>query len=350
MPSAPPLNQPQITTIRHAGEADVRDVKDVANRFQKHVADVLNPVLKVGTTMIHGAPIPAPTPANAGQQPQYNGDTKQFDYVTPATGGVAVPNGVYGDATNVPQITVLNNTITGITNVPISFPSGYTEVYRLDLTAQASQDFKAGGDGNYTIDGKTWTLGNTAGCTQAQIVLGTGLILEAAASSPVAYVTLIVLQSLIEMFRRDVIVYVHSVSSGLSNVGCYEVIELGNTGDTWRVSSGHYRSGGGPVWLSTGGTNSTGSLGTGGPTTTNNLTDEVIVLRPFAPLTTGTFSGAAPTLGAMPAWNTLTKRGVVQIAQNVNADDPGASDMVLILQAGNTPTKMIVKLITIEMR
>jgi hypothetical protein len=37
--------------------------------------------------------------------------------------------------------------------------------YDVDFTTQAVQNFKAGGDGNYTIDGKTWTVANTANAT-----------------------------------------------------------------------------------------------------------------------------------------------------------------------------------------
>ena len=42
-------------------------------------------------------------------------------------------------------------------------------VYEVDFTALAPQDFAAGGDGNYTIDGKTWMLWHTAGMPTYEI-------------------------------------------------------------------------------------------------------------------------------------------------------------------------------------
>jgi hypothetical protein len=57
----------------------------------------------------------------------------------------------------------------------------------LDWAAQATQDFKGGGDGNYTIAGKTWTVARTVDADTFGIVNGVGLRYNAAANAGNAY-------------------------------------------------------------------------------------------------------------------------------------------------------------------
>lgn len=53
-------------------------------------------------------------------------------------------------------------------------------IYDVDYRTLASQDFVAGGDGNYTIAGAIWAVANTATANTFGLVLGTGLRFNAA--------------------------------------------------------------------------------------------------------------------------------------------------------------------------
>ncbi len=48
-------------------------------------------------------------------------------------------------------------------------------IYKVDFTAQTTQSFKP--DGNYTIDGKTWTTENSTNASVLGITNGTGLVM-----------------------------------------------------------------------------------------------------------------------------------------------------------------------------
>ena len=48
-------------------------------------------------------------------------------------------------------------------------PPQWQTVYEVDFTTQAAQDFKAGGDGAYTIASKSWTIANTANASTLAI-------------------------------------------------------------------------------------------------------------------------------------------------------------------------------------
>lgn len=50
-------------------------------------------------------------------------------------------------------------------------------IYAVDFTAQGTQNLKTGGDGNKTIDGKTWALENSASATSIDLTNGTGIVI-----------------------------------------------------------------------------------------------------------------------------------------------------------------------------
>jgi len=59
---------------------------------------------------------------------------------------------------------------------PASVSSGLWEtIYDVDFTTESVQDFAAGGDGDYTIGGITWSISGTAGMSVCEIVDGVGL-------------------------------------------------------------------------------------------------------------------------------------------------------------------------------
>jgi hypothetical protein len=79
---------------------------DVLDRWQDHIVNVLNPVLKLGTTLIQGLPVPAPTVTNDGQVLQYN-DASASWVLAAVTG----PGGVVPDA---------STTVKGITRLSVA--------------------------------------------------------------------------------------------------------------------------------------------------------------------------------------------------------------------------------------
>lgn len=66
----------------------------------------------------------------------------------------------------------------------MSYPGAmlWRTAYEVDFTAQTTQDLKGGGDGNKTIDGKTWLLGNSANCTSIDVTNGVGIVFVASAT------------------------------------------------------------------------------------------------------------------------------------------------------------------------
>ncbi len=51
--------------------------------------------------------------------------------------------------------------------------------YHLDFRTQSSEDFASGGDGDYTIDGRTWAATNTGAVdTRFELENGTGIVIE----------------------------------------------------------------------------------------------------------------------------------------------------------------------------
>lgn len=56
--------------------------------------------------------------------------------------------------------------------------SPWREEYSLDFRAQTTEDYKASGDGDYTIDGVTWSVTNSANSATFGLVQGTGLEIE----------------------------------------------------------------------------------------------------------------------------------------------------------------------------
>lgn len=51
--------------------------------------------------------------------------------------------------------------------------------YNVDFTTLSNLNIKTGGNGNKTIDGKTWLWGNDANCASADVVNGTGIVIVA---------------------------------------------------------------------------------------------------------------------------------------------------------------------------
>jgi hypothetical protein len=67
-----PTRVPQLTKIVTG--------QDFLDRVQDALLGVLNPVLRVGATMIQGKPVPAPTAANDGQFLAYDSASNSFAY------------------------------------------------------------------------------------------------------------------------------------------------------------------------------------------------------------------------------------------------------------------------------
>jgi hypothetical protein len=55
---------------------------------------------------------------------------------------------------------------------------GWTTLYDVDFTSLGTQDLTSGGDGNKTIDGKTWRADNTGSAAIMDILNGTGLRIQ----------------------------------------------------------------------------------------------------------------------------------------------------------------------------
>jgi hypothetical protein len=61
------------------------------------------------------------------------------------------------------------------------YPSaGWSTLYDVDFTSLANQDLTSGGDGNKTIDGKTWRADNTGNAAVMDILNGTGMRIQLA--------------------------------------------------------------------------------------------------------------------------------------------------------------------------
>jgi hypothetical protein len=52
----------------------------------------------------------------------------------------------------------------------------FADEYEVDFTGLGTQDLTSGGDGSKTIDGKTWTLANSANATSMDVTNGTGIV------------------------------------------------------------------------------------------------------------------------------------------------------------------------------
>lgn len=268
-----------------------------------------------------------------------------------AVGGGAI--GPLGSSTRVPVVTRdATGRVTALTDVAISFPAtgGFTVAYDLDFTVQAPQDFKAGGDGTYTIDTKAWVAGDVASSTQAQITAGVGLVLEAGASNPSLRSSILTLAATAQPWLGDFMIEVHRVAAGISGANKQEIVGLASAGNVWSVYTGLFDPGSGTVWLSSGFTSSTGGLGASGPTTSSNLNHETIAIRPVTPFSVGTFSGPAPSGGNFPDWNTLHKRGFVQQAQTSFANDPEPSDITAFFAAITSGAKTTIKRLRVLVR
>jgi len=61
--------------------------------------------------------------------------------------------------------------------VTITRERNWQQAYLCDFTGQATQNLRTGGNGSKTIDGKTWTWGNDANSTSADVTNGTGIVL-----------------------------------------------------------------------------------------------------------------------------------------------------------------------------
>ena len=95
----------------------------------------------------------------------------------------------------------------------VPYTSAFTTAYSVDFTALASQNLLTGGNGNKTIDGKTWVLANSAGLQTAYLQDGShaGLYLKTAAntnnantdlSAGVLYVPLSTLASVLAQYQQ----------------------------------------------------------------------------------------------------------------------------------------------------
>jgi len=60
---------------------------------------------------------------------------------------------------------------------------GWTTLYDVDFTSLANQDLTSGGDGNKTIDGKTWRADNTGNASIMDLLNGTGLRIQLGSAS-----------------------------------------------------------------------------------------------------------------------------------------------------------------------
>lgn len=69
--------------------------------------------------------------------------------------------------------------------IPTTFPSGGTVLVDIDCTADATVDWNAGGDGNYSLGGFTWAILNTGVADTLGPVNGTGLRFNSSASATV---------------------------------------------------------------------------------------------------------------------------------------------------------------------
>jgi len=194
---------------------------------------------------------------------------------------------------------------------------GLTTLYEVDFTTQTTQDFKAGGDGNYTIDGKNWKVtGTGASAGTFKILNGTGIVL---APNAVGAASLGMRASLYAMsstcaptlaftevwYRATVANLTTNLQSGNCGLTNYSgtstdwlcrMLQLYDGSQAW-VADYYYNG----VQLAAGSR----------PRSTNSLTDDVIVLRVIDSATVEVFTGVYSS--GWPARAALHRRGVLQL-------------------------------------
>jgi len=194
---------------------------------------------------------------------------------------------------------------------------GLTTLYEVDFTTQTTQDFKAGGDGNYTIDGKNWKVtGTGASAGTFKILNGTGIVL---APNAVGAEALGMRASLYAMsstcaptlaftevwYRATVANLTTNLQSGNCGLTNYSgtstdwlcrMLQLYDGSQAW-VADYYYNG----VQLAAGSR----------PRSTNSLTDDVIVLRVIDSATVEVFTGVYSS--GWPARAALHRRGVLQL-------------------------------------
>lgn len=242
----------------------------------------------------------------------------------------------------------------------LSGSTGWSTAYEVDLTTQTTQDFKAGGDGAYTIDGKTWTVANSAQSSVFKLTNGTGLVITtntAGTAKPSLFGLLSSLAASINVFRDEVIVWAWVTPSGVTTNSSIIGVGLGvgPNANAWKLVQGLEFNSGSAAWLVTA-ESAEGLTGTFGPHTTTNLSDETHALRLLDPLTGAAYSGAAWST-TWPAWDSLHRRGTVSvptITNNGSAVDPDPSAVGALFYVTNTagsgPPSVTIKRLRIDVR
>jgi hypothetical protein len=185
-------------------------------------------------------------------------------------------------------------------------------LYEVDFTTQTTQNFQSGGDGNYTIDGKTWKVSGTgAAATTFGITNGTGIVIKPSASGAAAQEmrsAFTAMSSSAAPYLRNLEVWYRATFATLTaneqspNVG---MTAATGTITNWLVRHGYrYVTGvATPGWISDYYYGGVQLAAAARPRTTTNTGDDVVVIRLLnsysVEILTGVWSSGWPSPSAL---------------------------------------------------
>ena len=180
--------------------------------------------------------------------------------------------------------------------------AGFTTVYSVDFSAQSSQDFRAGGDGSYTIDGKVWTVTNTSSATQFDIQNGTGLNIV---SGGYLTIKLSTLYSSLKMYEDDILVWTYATVASVPTAARWYIVGVINypTANALFAGIGHRNEGGTQCMANYVNTSGGTLIAPSGSCPTTNISDDVFVHRimPDGRITmySGVYSSGWPSFSSL---------------------------------------------------